>query len=513
MPDAQATLERSRQFFFVRLGRDSVEHIRAIDDVGRFGPLENAVTTSCSQFPREASVGDYAFVWLGSDNDKGAPTAWKQGIRAFGLFRNIDRAEAWNSKSQFTLDLQVVLPESIDKDDLLEKANTLYVQFSGAPIVGLSSFRNSMVQRIAEDEAKQNVGALFLAIEVCQPGFSEQIIGRFPELSNRFQSYPSASTAPAESAAPEASTAASPTLEGGYNLLVYGAPGTGKSRFAENVLSSFPARGQLVRTVFHPDTSHADFFGGLKPVKTGIADAPITYDFIPGPFAKAYVAALKGPEKIHVLLIEELNRANAAGVFGEVFQLLDRDQTGRGEYEVEADSVSENFFKGQLGERFNGALRMPANLVVLATMNSSDQGVQLLDSAFKRRWQFQYMPVDFNACPYRDSPVIYLGHRLSWGKFATTINKQLAEQVGCPEDRLIGPFFLSEYELTDRERIASKLLLYLWEDVLRYRGRESIFRSFASFQGLQSAFLGDKPVFVDAIEHEFTAHLTSTPDE
>jgi len=253
------------------------------------------------------------------------------------------------------------------------------------------------------------------------------------------------------------------------NLIVYGAPGTGKSHFISNLLQN----ANSLRTVFHSETQNSDFVGTLKPVTN---EGKVTYEFVAGPFIQAFVTSLENPNiQVH-LIIEEINRANAAAVFGEVFQLLDRDTSGRSQYSIQPDQILAKFLTARLGENFDGTIYLPENLFLDATMNSSDQGVYPLDAAFKRRWSFKYMPIDFETCPKGE---IKIDQRLvSWSIFASAINEVLsAEFPSLDEDRLIGQWFLTQDEVTTRfhSSIESKIFTYLWNDVLRHHEKAKIF--------------------------------------
>lgn len=262
---------------------------------------------------------------------------------------------------------------------------------------------------------------------------------------------------------------------GGINRIYYGAPGTGKSYTVEK--SSRPET--RTTTVFHSDFQNSDFVGALKPV---MSDGSVTYKFSPGPFAIALKEAWLDPENMHYLVIEELNRAPAASVFGELFQLLDRDNNGNSQYEI--DFPSEEFaswWRDETGEE--GKMRLPSNLSILATMNSADQGVYPLDTAFRRRWEHEYIPLD-----YKKAPEGQIGLRLKddetprtveWSVFLKRLNQYFVEKINdLPEDRLIGPYFLSGYDLDNaKNSIPEKLLIYIWDDLLRHTGRQEIFVS------------------------------------
>ena len=176
------------------------------------------------------------------------------------------------------------------------------------------------------------------------------------------------------------------------NRIVFGAPGTGKSyelkEDCEDLLKD--AKDNYERVTFHPDYSYSQFVGTYKPVMG--ADEKIRYDFVPGPFMRVYVEALKSGRtenpQPHLLLIEEINRAKVAAVFGDVFQLLDRDDDGVSEYEIQASEDIRKYLAKQLGGTPDNyqKIRIPNNMFIWSTMNSADQGVFPMDTAFKRRW-------------------------------------------------------------------------------------------------------------------------------
>lgn len=294
------------------------------------------------------------------------------------------------------------------------------------------------------------------------------------------------------------------SLIAGRNIIIYGAPGTGKSHKIDQQV-----RGEsIVRTVFHPDTQNSDFFGCLKPRM--IRDK-ISYEFSPGPFALALKAAYSSPEANHYLIIEEINRAPAAAVFGELFQLLDRKDDGHGTYSVDFPNLeSKSWFQAEIGTEIKKIL-MPPNLSILATMNSADQGVYPLDTAFRRRWEQEYLPLYEGECPLG---LIYITNKsgasnaIKWRNFAECLNDFLTNNLEVAEDRLLGLWFVRERELGGA--IPAKILLYLWDDLLRHEGREQVFiREIKTFGQLDSAIKLDKPIFSDALLQMFEAKYES----
>lgn len=276
----------------------------------------------------------------------------------------------------------------------------------------------------------------------------------------------------------------------GKNQLYYGAPGTGKSHKVDGIAGKV----NTTRTVFHPDTQNSDFFGALKPrMKNG----KIEYGFAPGPFCIALRNALLRPDEHHYLVIEELNRAPAAAVFGELFQLLDRvPDTGESSYEIAFPSMESAAWFSE--EHIDlEKLSIPGNLTILATMNSSDQGVYALDTAFRRRWDQEYLPLYGNACPEGVVRIASQTGELSipWRIFVREVNDFLIATYDIPEDRLLGQWFVKSHELN--APVPDKILLYLWDDLLRHEERGLLFNGSAgkTYGQVHEAQKKKRPVF------------------
>lgn len=284
------------------------------------------------------------------------------------------------------------------------------------------------------------------------------------------------------------------------NVLYFGAPGTGKSHHAEHFVAC--QAEHFYRTVFFADYQNADFVGTIKPAMNG---EDVSYRFEAGPLVNALKDAFLNPETNIVLLIEEINRGNAPAIFGEMLQLLDRDKDGSSKYSITVSESLQMFLGEPSDEPYSDPVKFPSNLFIVATMNAGDQGVFVLDTAFKRRWHFKYMPIDFDAHIKKEGfldPKIRLANKkYSWAVLAKTVNEVLSEEVQVPEDRLLGPFFLSPTELDAKdltESVAEKVLPYLWEDVLRYDDRTLLFDSnISSFAQLQTGFKSGDQIFSD----------------
>lgn len=254
------------------------------------------------------------------------------------------------------------------------------------------------------------------------------------------------------------------------NRLIYGSPGTGKSKFLEN--ESIDFGDNYERVTFYEDYSYAQFVGSYKPVSD---NGEITYKFVAGPFLRQLAKALspKNNGEPQLLIIEEINRANAASVFGDMFQLLDRNSNGEGEYKVHISDEMKKYLMDEYGLE-TSVLRLPSNFYLWATMNSADQGVFPLDSAFKRRFdEYKLMDINENEGKIEDIIVDIKCNGIgliNWNMFRHVLNDYLLEK-GVKDDKLIGPFFIKRSILEDKDKvqgaIKDKLLMYLLEDVVK----------------------------------------------
>ncbi len=276
------------------------------------------------------------------------------------------------------------------------------------------------------------------------------------------------------------------TLDKPHNRIVFGAPGTGKSFRLKEDIKQNKLEGVCERITLHPNYTYTQFVGTYKPISKIVKEGEqekniVAYEFVPGPFLRVLIDALRDEDKNipHVLVIEEINRANPAGVFGDVFQLLDRDSTGKSTYTINISEEMKKYISEKLNRPIN-ELYIPSNMYIWATMNSADQGVYPMDSAFKRRWAFEYIGVNENEHQLHGKPFefIYLKNeqggytKYKWNTVRKAINAQLKSYVN--EDKLLGPFFLSETELQQDnkmfdETFKSKVLMYLFEDILKHK--------------------------------------------
>lgn len=281
------------------------------------------------------------------------------------------------------------------------------------------------------------------------------------------------------------------------NRIVFGAPGTGKSYKlkvdCEEMMSA--SDGSFERVTFHPEYSYSQFVGTYKPVM-GEDGESIKYNYVPGPFMRMYVEALKSARtenpQPHLLLIEEINRAKVAAVFGDVFQLLDRNEDGVSEYEIQASEDIRRYLAKELGGSSESykRIRIPNNMFIWATMNSADQGVFPMDTAFKRRWNFEYLGIDENEEEIQGIGKIILAgtdEPIEWNRLRKAINaKMSSSEFKINEDKLMGPFFLSKEVISSSENgmiidkdkfinaFKSKVIMYLYEDAVK-QGKHRFF--------------------------------------
>lgn len=249
----------------------------------------------------------------------------------------------------------------------------------------------------------------------------------------------------------------------GANILFYGVPGAGKSHEIDKMI----VREQAERVVFHPDYTYSDFVGQILPriiKKEGETEGKLRYVFEPGPFTKMLKKANDDSDNMYFLIIEEINRGNAPAIFGDIFQLLDRNDDGSGKYHISNYDMAKIIF-GE--EHENEIIKMPANLTLLATMNTSDQNVFTLDTAFQRRWEMHLIENDVYKAEHAESKIE--GSEISWGKFADITNKEIirfGEETGSSEDKRLGAYFARVNEL-NKDKFPEKVLKYLWDDAFK----------------------------------------------
>lgn len=258
------------------------------------------------------------------------------------------------------------------------------------------------------------------------------------------------------------------------NIIVFGAPGTGKSYYISH---NYPGMSDenTTRTTFHPDTDYSTFVGCYKPTKDAAGE--LTYEFVPQSFVQAYVNAWLRPDyERYYLCIEEINRGNCAQIFGDIFQLLDRETDGMSSYQITPDRDLQIYLKEafkdapdtlKLPEEIKSGIKMrlPKNLWILATMNTSDQSLFPIDSAFKRRWEWKYVPIRDEK---KDFVIDINGSLYNWWTFLTKVNEKIAKLTQS-EDKQLGYWFVKvgDSGRISAETFVDKVLFYLWTDVFK----------------------------------------------
>jgi len=320
-------------------------------------------------------------------------------------------------------------------------------------------------------------------------------------------------------------------------VIFFGAPGTGKSYdINEKIKAVYPDHEEraahTTRVTFYPDYEYSDFVGSLRPVRH--PDRGLNYEFIPGPMTRILADCFKHPSERFFLIIEEINRGNAPAIFGDLFQLLDRSASGKSTYEITNEEVASYLEKETkyLNTFTEKKIWFPPNLSILCSMNTADQNVFVLDTAFSRRFERVYVPIDFDRLysmdegPKKD---LYLGetsvfagtqpltevfkdteladvvvdldrkgllHR-NWPVFAILVNRLIdivnsldgVDQIS--EDKKLGPFFVSETDLSSRVAFLNKVVYYLKQDVFRYV--DQYFD--APFQTIYDQYIGGGDLF------------------
>ena len=511
------------KFATMRLGKDSVQDIRAIDS--RPGGIQDPayeLTVVCKQVPRSLQPGTFAILWLGSDNSKGMPTEWKQGLRAVAKFKDVKLGEKHNDDSSLTVSIGYIFGVSIDKIDLIDNYATAYKHFSMLPLVGLNDYSNQTVREIDEGP-RSDVGALIAACGKASMTSLNDLFAVYPELADLVRdSYDDTNDGV------RVNKEALGISDKPRNWVFFGAPGTGKSYQLNKLAKDSFRRENITRVAFYPDYTYSQFVGCFKPVTRykDSSDKPvselaayISYEFVPGPFLETYINAVQNPNENFLLIVEEINRANPAAVFGDVFQLLDRNDKGRSEYEVAVPREMRDHLAISLSEYATNAhisdpvellseqrrlemeakrLSLPPNMYIWATMNSADQGVFPMDTAFKRRWDFRYMGIDegenadVGGKALSEIEVPCGKRTVVWNRLRHAINEFMAsDDLRINEDKLLGPFFIAPSALTP-ERFPrvfkDKVLLYLYEDAGKTKRTKMFKKQFNTYRKVCEAF-------------------------
>ena len=290
------------------------------------------------------------------------------------------------------------------------------------------------------------------------------------------------------------------------NVIFYGVPGTGKSYRVKKLIeeNSIPDE-DVFRATLHPEFSYSDFVGQILP-DVDAENVP-TYKYQPGIFTKALERALKVDDPV-LLILEEMSRANVAAVFGDIFQLLDRDQSGKSDYGIDNDLIYNHLDEKARANLDSKKIKIPENLYIVGTVNTSDQNVFPMDNAFKRRFSWKYVSIEIPDDENNPELTIKVGkgdqvteYSVKWSELLFKLNEFIVNRekgLSLTEDKQLGPYFIKFDDISDTKRndelIKNKLLQYLWDDVqnsMAAFGNASITlfdKSIHSFSGLYECY-------------------------
>jgi len=294
-----------------------------------------------------------------------------------------------------------------------------------------------------------------------------------------------------------------------YQKIFFGAPGTGKSYKIKQELKTLNIpENRIFRVTFHPEYSYSDFIGQILPkieIDTQSNEKSITYEFSKGIFTQALEKAFKDLTLDVYLIIEEMSRGNVASIFGDVFQLLDREnigtQKGFSKYPISNDFISKDIVYFP-----DNKVQLPPNLIIYGSVNTSDQNVFTMDTAFKRRFNWEYISVD----PIKEinNPTLQLYHEsqmwdIPWNRLYMGLNKFISSRdfLDLGEDKQLGQFFIDFSDMTPQEIddvIKNKLLHYLWNDIHKISFRKNVHlfqENIQSYGELYNRFENKSPIF------------------
>ena len=268
------------------------------------------------------------------------------------------------------------------------------------------------------------------------------------------------------------------------NKIFYGAPGTGKSHKVNEIIKG--KEGRTERVTFHPEYDYSSFVGGYKPAMDG---DNIKYEFVPQAFTNIYVNAWNDLENDYYLVIEEINRGNCAEIFGDIFQLLDRSN----DYKITPSKELKEYLRAKLSGNENideSKLLLPPNLNILATMNTSDQSLFPMDSAFKRRWDWEYIPINYESSESNSSAKFKVqltdSEYFSWLAFIESVNTMIKSNDNLGMDKCLGNYFIKpdiDENTISLKSFINKAIFYLWNDVFKDEMEdESIFKNKTSYE-------------------------------
>ena len=431
------------------------------------GKSQDFTIQQLNQLESDLVIGSKVFIQLGGDKVK-----WNKGL--IGLAEIIrepyDKGYDEKNARNFRLGLKMLL---VLQDVIKREEFRFYVDAYDAGGIGPNTKgeQNQAIKSLTDSQACAIIRAMAekenqLEEEIkniFDSEFCNKIFGKMPCMVEKMMTYEE-SKKEREKAQQEDKTSGGTSFIG-ENILLYGVPGAGKSHKIATEFCDNP--DCIVRVVFHPDYTYSDFVGQILPRLKG---KDLTYEFVPGPFTEILDKAYHDPGNMYYLIIEEINRGNAPAIFGEIFQLLDRkdddkyssSEAGESEYGI----VNYDVAKKVYGDPEH-MVKIPSNLTLIATMNTADQNVFTLDTAFQRRWDMEHIENDVPKAKHAHIEI--QGTGVEWGDFAVVINDLIVEKsadVATSADKRLGAYFVKEKELQS-DKFPEKVLKYLWDDAFK----------------------------------------------
>lgn len=428
-------VDSPKKLFTLRLGPASVAETQEID-TATDSDLPFEIEIKCKQVP-ETPDGSFFFVWLGSDNDKGRPTQWKQGLRAVGRLVSRSGGASREEETTLRLSIGVMLPESITRRDLLRRTPRLYHLFCALPVIGIDTHANQTIQSIERSDEGRDVDSLFAAMAYLDKAFPTKLSAAYPDLFSEIDFAVKIDPGDVESDESSDSLApcATPDVPGEVwrllaerkNVILYGPPGTGKTYAAFATAEQWKKENgadSVVNVTFHPAYAYEDFVLGYKPVE----DNPGAFKMTPGALLAAVskARAAKSEEKKVLMVIDEINRGDVARIFGELITYIEPDKRDK------AASLAQSRGLNNAEEPF----AIPGNLYFLGTMNTADKSISLLDVALRRRFAFVEYASDPGAFDKISSWVSEVSG-VSLQSVLSELNSRL-QDAGVESDRSIG---------------------------------------------------------------------------